>query len=47
VKPRSSVVIRVHEADVEIECNSGNVGYGFGFVTGREPVAYRTSPTQS
>jgi Bacterial Ig domain len=47
VKPRSSVVIRVHEANVDIECRSGNVTYGFGFVTGRAPVGYRTSPTPS
>ena len=43
VKPKSSVMIRVHEANVDIECNGGNVSYGFGVYGGREPVAYRTS----
>jgi hypothetical protein len=42
VRPRSSVVIRVHEANVDIECQSGGMSYGFGFVAGRAPVAYRT-----
>ena len=42
VKPRSSVVIRVHEANVEIDCESGNIGYSFGFATGRATVRYRT-----
>ena len=35
VKPRSSVVIRVKEADFEMDCESGNVGYSFGFHTTR------------
>jgi hypothetical protein len=42
VRPRSSVVIRVHEANFEVDCESGNVGYSFGFVTGRAPVVHRT-----
>lgn len=37
VAPRSSVVVRVHEANVEFECRGGNRVYGFGFVTGRRP----------
>jgi hypothetical protein len=45
VKPRSSVVIHVKEANLEIDCESGNSSYGFGFVGGRDagrPLATKT-----
>jgi len=33
VPPRSTVVVRVHESDVQFECRSGNVVIGIGIVS--------------